>query len=118
MALNFFPNRTVIGGQEGRVYDGGGVGEGVSDAQALGIGSPNLRTFLLSAMENALLFMGLIAVVVLVIAGIILVVGGVSEQARERAKNMVIFAIIGLILILAATPIVMLMQSISEGGNL
>lgn len=56
---------------------------------------------------NAILnLIGLIAVVVIVIAGVRLVVGGVDDGQREKARNAVLYAVLGLLLVLFAKAIV------------
>ena len=66
----------------------------------------SIRTTVLDIIQDVLSFMALVAVVVIIIAGIRLVVGGADEQQREKARNTVLYAVIGLILILLAQAIV------------
>ena len=57
-------------------------------------------------MKSVKNILALVAVVVIVIAGIRLVVAGSDEQQRDKAKNMVLYAIIGLVVIILASAIV------------
>lgn len=60
-----------------------------------------------TAVINAILnILGLIAVVVIVLAGLRLIIGGADEGQREKARNTVLYAVIGLILVLFAKAIV------------
>ena len=63
-----------------------------------------------SALENVIMkiltFLGIVAVIVIVVAGIRLIIGGADEQQREKARNAVLYAVIGLILVLLAGAIV------------
>lgn len=56
--------------------------------------------------ENILTYVGIIAVVMIVIAGIILVVNGGNENSRDRARKIIVYTIIGIIVILLASAIV------------
>ncbi len=71
-----------------------------------GSGSTDIRATVLAILGTILRFMGLVAVVVIVIAGIMLVVSGGEEQTKDRAKRIIFYAIIGLIIILLASGIV------------
>ncbi|MDD5103886.1 MAG: hypothetical protein PHX93_05850 [Candidatus Peribacteraceae bacterium] len=87
----------------------------VTAAQALGDaneinvggGGENLQGTIINITMKVLGFVSLIAVVVIIIAGIWLIVGLGSDASKETAKKIVIYTIIGLILILAARAIVM-----------
>ena len=50
--------------------------------------------------------MALAAVVVIVIAGMFLIFGMGSDESKDRAKKIVLFTVIGLVLILIARGIV------------
>ncbi len=72
----------------------------------IGPGTGDIQETILYVLNAALNFMGLVAVIVIVIAGIRLVVGGAEEQQREKAKHMIMYAVIGLIVIILASAIV------------
>ncbi|MDD5469531.1 MAG: TrbC/VirB2 family protein [Candidatus Peribacteraceae bacterium] len=69
-------------------------------------GGTDIHQGLTNLIEKVLTFLGIIAVIVIVIAGIRLIVGGSDEGAREKARNAILYAIIGLIVILLAGAIV------------
>ncbi len=71
-----------------------------------GGGGVDLRGAIISITQQILTYVSLIAVIVIIIAGIWLIVGFGEESAKERAKKIVIYTIVGLILILIANAIV------------
>lgn len=66
----------------------------------------DIRVTAINVLRTILSFLGLVAVIVIVIAGIRLIIGGADEGQREKARNAVVYAIIGLVLILLARAIV------------
>jgi len=74
-------------------------------------GSSDLRQTIIKIIKEVLLFMALIAVVVIVIAGIRLVVSQGEQEQIEKSKKTIIYAIIGLIVILLATAIVKFVET-------
>ena len=69
-------------------------------------GAVDIRVAVVDILKAVLRFMGLVAVVVIVIAGIMLVVSGGEDSAKDRAKKMILYAVIGLIVIALASAIV------------
>ena len=94
-----------------QVYTGGNIQEGVDEAGQI-VGSTNLREKIIDILKTVLSYMALIAVVVIVIAGIRLVVSQGEEEQKEKAKRSILYAIIGLIVILVARAIVEIVASI------
>lgn len=74
-------------------------------------GGGNIRATVLNILRTVLSFMALIAVVVIVIAGIMLVVSLGDEQAKDRAKRIIFYAVIGLLVILLASAIVRFVEA-------
>ena len=87
------------------VYGGGGLIWGASVASVI-VGVLPLRIRILYIISAVLSYMALIAVVVIAIAGIILVVGGGEDTAKDRTKKMIIYTIVGLAIIAATKAIV------------
>lgn len=91
-----------------------------SSALATGVGGPvpdypgsvtatstaDFRTAITNALLLVLSFLALVAVVIIVIAGIRLIVSQGEEEAKDKAKKTIFYAIIGLIVILFARAIV------------
>lgn len=96
-----------------QIYTGGGIEEGIDEAGTI-VGNTDLREKILDILRTILSYMALIAVIVIVIAGIRLVVSMGEEDQKEKAKRTVIYAVLGLILILLARGIVEVIASISS----
>jgi type IV secretory pathway VirB2 component (pilin) len=87
------------------VWSGGG--EGLGDAEGINTGgSGNLRESIWTILERVLSYMGLAAVIVIVIAGIYLLVGGGADESRQKAIKIVLYTIIGIIVIMLASAFV------------
>ncbi len=70
------------------------------------IGSGNLKEAIVVVIQYILGFVAIVAVVVIVIAGIRFIVSAGEEGEKEKAKKMIIYALIGLVIILLAEAIV------------
>jgi len=78
----------------------------------------SLRTFILNVLNFALSFLGLIAVVALIYAGFLYVTAGGDDGQHEKAKKIVIYAAVGIILILASFAIVnTIIRNAAIGGQ-
>ncbi|MAE68230.1 MAG: hypothetical protein QF793_03460 [Candidatus Peribacteraceae bacterium] len=100
-------------------YGGPGIVGGITHAEAIGgVTGQEIRQIVLSLLLAVLLFMGLAAVVVIVIAGIWLVVSVGDEQAKEKAKKIILYALVGLIIIALAAGIVTLIINATGGGGI
>jgi len=87
------------------VWSGGD--EGLGDAAAIETGgSGDLRQSIWTIVERVLTYMGIAAVIVIVIAGIYLIVGGGSDESRQKAIKIVLYTVIGLLVILLASAFV------------
>lgn len=101
------------------VYDGPGIVGGIDAAQQIGgIAEGDIRTVILNILLSVLLFMGLIAVVVIVIAGIWLVVSLGDEGAKDKAKKIILYAIVGLIVIMLSSAIVVFIVEATGGESI
>ena len=65
-----------------------------------------IRDVILRALAFVLDFMALAAVIFVVIAGIRLIVSGGSDEQKDKAKKIILYVIIGLLVILFARVIV------------
>lgn len=72
----------------------------------VGGGNTDLSEFITKVIKAVLNILGLVAVVVIIVAGIRLVVAGQEEGQREKARNAILYAIIGLIIIVLANVLV------------
>lgn len=90
-----------------QVFDGGGITEGLEQAkQIAGLTGTDLRAVILNILYTVLNFLALAAVVAIVAAGIFLIAGGGSDASKDRAKKIILYVVIGLIVILFARFIV------------
>ena len=85
-----------------------GLPESTDDPKA------KFRSTILGILLTVLNFMGLAAVVVIVIAGIGLIIGLGSDESVTRAKKIVTYAIVGLLLILISSAIVRIVIGIAD----
>lgn len=76
----------------------------------------DLRAFILNVLNWVLSFLGLIAIGVIIFAGYMYVVGG--EESNEKAKKMILYAAIGIVVILSSYALVnTLITKTIEGGD-
>lgn len=68
--------------------------------------SGNLRDTIGNIVDEALSYAALLAVAVIVIAGFYLILGLGEETAKEKAKKIILYTAIGLIILLTAKAIV------------
>lgn len=100
-------------------YNGPGIVGGINQAEAVGgVTGRGLRQVILDLLFAVLVFMGLAAVVVIVIAGIWLVVSVGDESAKEKAKKIILYAVVGLIIISLAAAIVLFIINATGGGGI
>jgi len=100
-------------------YGGPGIVGGISHAEEIGgVSRDDIRDIILNLLLTVLLFMGLAAVVVIVIAGIYMVVSVGDETAKEKAKKIITYAIIGLIIIAIAAGVVTIIIDATGGGSI
>ena len=116
VALSFLAAPKAFAGTRGNLFgpvpDIGGVSAS---------GTAEIREGILSVLDVILGFMALIAVIVVVIAGMRLVISQGEEQEKDKAKKTIFYAIVGLVIILFAQAIIGFVQDIGEdvgsGGN-
>lgn len=68
----------------------------------------DIRQVISNVLNTVLNFVGLLAVIAIVVAGIWLIVGMGSDDSKDRAKKIILYTVIGLIIILLAKLIVSL----------
>lgn len=98
-----------------QVFDGGGISEGLQHAQQIaGLTNTDLRAVILNVLYAVLNFLALVAVVAVVAAGIFLIAGGGSDTSKDRAKKIILYVVIGLIVILFARFIVAFVLNLQD----
>ncbi len=75
-------------------------------------GSPDIRTTVVTILNMALNLLGLLAAVVIVIAGIRLIFSAGDETGKESAKKTILYAVVGLLIVLFAKAIVTFVLSL------
>lgn len=78
----------------------------VPDYGGADVDEGDLRVTVLDILGKILMFMALVAVIFIVIAGIRLVVSQGDEGEKDKAKKTIIYVIVGLIVIILASAIV------------
>ncbi len=101
------------------VYGGGGIQQGIS--AAAGIGGISSDTSLVSIILNVIAYVLdiilLVAVVALIVAGIYLIVSNGDEGNKDKAKKIILYVIIGIIIILFARLIVSFVNHLFSGNS-
>lgn len=87
------------------IYDGDGLGSAIDSSNPTTT-NESLFTLILRFIDAILSFVGLIALIAIIIAGIYLIVGGVSEDNRKKARDIILYTIIGLIIIIFAKVLI------------
>ncbi len=76
-----------------------------SIAQATG-GEGSIRNLILNIVNFFLLFLGLIAVIMIIYGGITYVTAGGNQEHVEKAKKIIMYAIIGIVIVLISFALV------------
>jgi hypothetical protein len=96
-----------------QVYSGPGLQPGAEGLGVSGIHGGSLRVTIANIVNKVLGYVSLLAVVVIIIAGLYLILGLGSESSKETAKKIVLYTAIGLILILLSKALVMFFISLA-----
>lgn len=78
---------------------------------APGTNADSVRVIIIKVLTAILNFLALVAVIVVVIAGIRLIVSQGEDEAKDKAKKTIIYALIGLVVVLFARVIVSLITN-------
>ncbi|MBI1812614.1 hypothetical protein HY285_02640 [Candidatus Peregrinibacteria bacterium] len=101
-----------------QVYTGPGLQGGVSQAQQIeGPAQVPIRDLIIRILNNVLTFLGLAAVIAIIVAGIYLIVSGGSEDAKTKARKIILYTVVGLIIVLLAKLIVSFVITTITGGG-
>lgn len=96
------------------VYGGTGIADGIEQAEGLGgisdIG--DIRGLIVAIIEFVLDFVLLLAVIAVIVAGLYLIVSNGDEQQKDKAKRIILYVVIGIIVILLSRVLVMFVNSI------
>ncbi len=98
---------------EDSAFTGPGLFGGINWAGMIGGPSHlDLASLVISVIEYVLTFVALAAVIVIIVAGIRLIVSQGEEEPKNTAKKAIIYAIIGLIVVILSRIIVAIVLSI------
>ncbi|MDD5041827.1 MAG: hypothetical protein PHX87_06035 [Candidatus Peribacteraceae bacterium] len=96
-----------------QVYNGPGLQQGADSLGVQGIGGGSLRGTIANIVNKVLTYVALLAVIMIIIAGLYLILSLGNDTAKETAKKIVLYVAIGLILILIAKALVMFFISLA-----
>ncbi|MDD5751445.1 MAG: hypothetical protein PHS73_02910 [Candidatus Peribacteraceae bacterium] len=91
----------------------------LGDASEIDLGGgteTDLKQVIIDVIQAILQFVGVIAVAMIVIAGIWLIVGAADDSSKEKAKKIIIYTIVGLLVILLAEAIVQFVLDIGQSN--
>lgn len=92
-----------------QVFNGGGVDAGLGAAEGVvGVSSDDPRQVIIRVLEAVLNYAALFAVIMIIAAGFYMVLSFGSDDKKEKAKKIVYYTVIGLIVILFSRIIVSL----------
>ena len=93
-----------------QTYDGQGISAGLAD----GGGDAPLREFILNLLFTVLSYVALVAVIMIVIAGIYFLFSGLNDNLRDTARKIILYTIVGVIIILISSTIVFFFVNIFD----
>lgn len=100
-----------------QVYSGGDAKSGIDDALSLiGFsGSGDIGSFITSLTQSLVSYAIPIAIFAIVVAGFYLLLGFGSDGAKETAKKIILYTLIGILVIYLANEIVMFFFGLKDG---
>lgn len=96
------------------IYGGGGIDAGLNAAAGLGgiETSTDIKALIIKLVEFALNIVLVLAIAAVIVAGIYLIVSNGDEGQKDKAKNIIIYALVGIILILFSRVIVLFVNRV------
>lgn len=92
-----------------QVFNGGGIQDGLEATEGItGVSTEDPRTAIINIIAAILNFVALLAVIMIIIAGLYLVLSMGEEERKEKAKKIILYTLIGLVVILFSRIIVSL----------
>lgn len=114
LLVAFAPEVGAQGFLKGQMFD---PGRDLPDNIANAGGGNTLRGIVLMAINFILGFVGLIAVIMMIYGGFVLLTAAGDTDATSKAKNIILFAVIGIIIILFSFAIVNTLFDITTGSD-
>lgn len=96
------------------VYGGGGVQEGINQASGLGgiSNSTSVKDVIIRIINFILDLVLLLAVAAVIIAGIYLITSNGEKGQKDKAKKIIYYALIGVVVVLFSRTIVLLVNNL------
>lgn len=100
------------------VYQGGSIRDGIETALGLtGISQEtDLATFIVNLTRSIASFVTIAGILAITVAGFYLLLGFGSESAKDTAKRIILYTLIGILVVLLAEVIVNLFVGLAEGN--
>jgi len=99
----------TVPGAYAQIFNGGGVAAGIGAASGVtGLASGNPRNVIVNVLAAILSFAALLALVMVIIAGFYLVLSMGNDEKKEKAKKIIYYTLIGLVVLLFSRIIVSL----------
>jgi len=108
------PETVSAGFLKGQLFD---PNRDLPDNLADAGGDSTLREIILLAVNFILGFVGLIAVIMLIYGGFVLLTSSGEEEKTKKAKSTILFAIIGIVIILFSFAIINTVFDITTGSD-
>lgn len=87
-----------------------GVQEGLDAASGVSLPTGGFRGKIVATLNYLISFLALVAVIAIIAAGVVLIVGAGSENSVQRGKKIMIYTLVGLLVILFSRAIVGFIQ--------
>lgn len=84
---------------------GGTSGDAGAFAADAGLGDADLTTTIASIIRTVMGFLGIIAVIIILIGGFLWMTSGGNEEKVKKAKKVIVSGVIGLVIVIAAFSI-------------
>lgn len=96
------------------VYGGGGIAEGINDASGLGgiATTTSISQLIIKVITFILDIVLLLAVAAIILAGIYLIISNGEEGEKDKAKRVIYYAIIGIVVVLMSRVIVIAVNTL------
>ncbi|MEK7218994.1 MAG: hypothetical protein AAB728_06050 [Patescibacteria group bacterium] len=98
--------RALVPASNAATFGGGGLDGGVDQAGEIGVPNVDLRDLIIHIIEIVLNFVAIIAVAVVIYAGILLIISLGDDTRKDQAKKAILYMAIGLVIIILSRIIV------------
>lgn len=97
----------------GPVFNGGGISAGMNAASGIvGISQVNVRTAVTNVLITVLNLLATLAVAMVVAAGIVMILSFGEQERMDKAKKMIKYTLIGLVIVLFSRLLVSIVTNV------